>query len=83
MEAEKGLKEGDGSQGSPALRAPDGLEAAARVFAEAWAAWHDHSGLMLDDDLITASNGILAALGLEMDEGDDGKHKLTPTQNQD
>ncbi len=33
MEAEKGLKEGDGSEASPALRAPEGMDEA---FAKWW-----------------------------------------------
>ena len=60
---------------SPAPEPP--IEKAAREFARAWASWHDHSGLMLDDDLSTASNGILEALGLELVEGEDGKHTLS------
>ena len=56
-----------------------GLREAGLKFAEAWAAWHEHSGLMLDDELIAASNGILDAMGLEMDEDDEtGKYNLFP-----
>jgi len=41
---------------------------AIHIFAEAWAEWHNHSAMMLDDDLISACHDLLPTIGLEMVE---------------
>lgn len=52
------------------------LEKAARVFAKAWAEWHEHDCSTFDPELIDAGHGIVEALGLEMVQVTGGKQKL-------
>lgn len=52
------------------------IKKAAMAFAKAWAAWHEHGGIMLDPELVDAGHGIVEALGLEMVETPRGKQKL-------
>lgn len=54
------------------------IKEAAQKFARAWVKWHDHSCSILDVDLVDAGHGIVEALGFEMVERPDGKHKLVP-----
>lgn len=56
-----------------------GLNAAAHTFARAWANWHEHSDINLDDEAITAGHDIVTALGLEMVEDEETrKQNLVP-----
>ena len=52
------------------------IREAAMKFARAWAKWHDHAGVMLDDDVLSAISELLDAMGVELEEGEDGKHRL-------
>lgn len=61
---------------TPSNPTPRGIKKAAMAFAKAWAAWHEHGGVMLDPELVDAGHGIVEALGLEMVETPRGKQKL-------
>lgn len=52
------------------------LRKAAIKFAKAWASWHNHDGIMLDDELIDASHGILEAIDLELGDNGEGETVL-------
>jgi hypothetical protein len=54
----------------------DGLRKSAYAFAKAWAKWHDHENMEVDQEMIRLAHDIVGAIGLEVVEIRKGKHSL-------